>query len=108
MTTKPAGRSILFVAVEIVRFPSNTEPKVARSEVPLPVRSAAANDCAEASLMSNPAANVPSPLPVKIVTLMIWKVGDACDGYVGFAVAIEVAHRERESSSSPSGKWTLR
>ena len=65
---KPAGRLMLFVAVEIVRFPSNTEPKVARSEVPLPEKSAAANDCAEGALMLRPAANVRSPLPVKIVT----------------------------------------
>ena len=37
-----AGNTLSAVAVVIVRFPRNTEPKVDRSEEPLPVRSAAA------------------------------------------------------------------
>ena len=108
MTTKPAGRSISFVAVEIVRFPSNTEPKVARSEVPLPVKSAAANDCAESIVDVEPSRECSIAIARENRYLMIWKVSDACDGYVGLAVAVEVAHRERKKRSNPSGKWTLR
>src|ERR1700728_610444 len=59
----------------MVRFPRNTEPKVARSEEPFPVRSAAAKDVRLMAPVTtlNPtsdlAPNAPSPLPAKIDTL---------------------------------------
>ena len=62
------GRSVSRVAVEIVRSPRITEPKVDRSEEPFPVKSAAASDSVETALTLSPAVNVPSPLPAKVVT----------------------------------------